>query len=1117
MRKHVIAALLLSVALVSATVCRAQTAGATITGRVADPKGDVVPDALIVAKNTDTGIERSTKSTSDGLYRFDNLPPGIYDLSVEVSGFAKVLAKGVKLQVGEQRDANFSLVLAGLTQQVVVTSEVSLVETTKTDVSSVIDDKQVSVLPTTTSFSLPGGTVAGQANDYSGLALLAPGVKYDFSNISNDLIGPGAVNDRGVLVNVDGGNISDSLVSTRDALGASLEEVREFQVLTNNYNAEYGQAGGVILNVITKSGANSFHGDGHAYFRGRNLTASTFFFNQSEESLTRRAPFHKFEGGFAVGGPFVQDRTFWFASYEQVRQGVPLTLVPPSGAITTSQPTKEILWSAKIDHRLNRNNQLSVRFNEQRDLSDNQLVQIAPIVTPESLVSQVVHDHTLNVGVTSTPTPHTVNEARFFWHHFLSETPTKSDMPGLEGPNFYHGAAFCCPQGALQNRYQYIDNFSWTHGAHTVKSGFNISRYPYFSLFTQINRGLYDFDLPETPTGGGRGPATAFSIGIGPAKVTSADTVYGFYVQDTWKLRRDLTLNYGLRYDLEVGAFQGGTILKGEQPGKGCFQGNGIIPACSSDHNNVQPRVGIAWSPNFQSGFLHTLFGDSDKTVIRASFAEITQIAYLNVVLDSLNFDGVNLLTLSGITDPKVLAFAPNRPPDSVLNSLRPVGFFGRVRPISDNLGNPESRHASLTISRQLTNTLVAELGYIGVFGFGLFGERDRNFPRVVEDIPANHPGIASNHPGFFYFTNRPDSRFTAVRTNENSRTSAYHAGYVRLTKRVSHHVQFQGSYTYSKLLASTEDFFGLSEPGDPRNIGAERALAQNDIRHMGQFGIVLDTERMSSRPFFKHLLNNWNFGVIGQVQSGRPYPLSTGDSPFSGSKFFGPGNETQQRPNVLPDGTLTSTNIAGRAGGTLLISPAGVAACREAGFTAAQCPSPTTFVAPSVASSSGPKDSLSGDIVDFQLVNGNLARNSGLGDPYTRFDISFIKAIRIPGHEQMGVELKVDVFNVFNHSNFVLTNGNDTLNALPIPPLEINGPTPGTMIRNPGFNRNCRSCLNPFNGLYVGADGRALKIQDLQHGRVDANITSPNWAGVGNPTATDIARTIQLSVRFKW
>ncbi len=336
----------------------------TITGRVVDPKGASVPDATVTAKNTETGIVRTTKTTSDGLYRFENLPPDVYDVAVESSAFTKAEANHLKLQVGEQRDVNFTLAIAGQRLSVVVTSELPLVETTRTDTSTVIDDKSVADLPTTTAFNISGTAgVNGISNDYAGLAATAPGVKYDFTSVSADLLSPGAVNNRGILVNVDGGDISDQVVSTRDALGATLEEVKEFQVITNNYNAEYGQAGSVILNVVTKSGTNGFHGDAHGYFRGRNLTASTFFYNQTPQAQFGRAPFFKHEGGFTAGGPFVKDKSFWFVSYETAHQASPLTLTPPSGSITVQQPTDELLWSAKWDHQLSSKHHLTVRYN----------------------------------------------------------------------------------------------------------------------------------------------------------------------------------------------------------------------------------------------------------------------------------------------------------------------------------------------------------------------------------------------------------------------------------------------------------------------------------------------------------------------------------------------------------------------------------------------------------------------------------------------------------------------------------------------------------------------------------------------------------------------------------
>jgi carboxypeptidase family protein/TonB-dependent receptor-like protein len=1111
-----------AVLILSASVAYGQGSGAgTITGRALDPRGASVPDANVTIRNVETGSGRTSTTTSDGLFRFENLPPGVYDVTIEASAFTKAVAKGVKLQSGEARDVNFNLELAGQKESVVVTSEIPLVEASKTDVSTVITDKELSVLPATTGFS-----AGGFANDYEGLALAAPGVRYDLTGNSNELIGPGAVNDRGLLINVDGGNMIDQTVSVRDSLGASLEEVKEFQVLTNTYNAEYGQAGGVILNIITKSGTNAIHGDGHFYARGRNFGAD-FFYNQggaggsaapgsnncplsdynasgTQTSVAgcARPPFFKHEPGFTIGGPLWKDHTFLFGSWERVHQGFPLILTPPTGTVVASQPTSEVLWSIKLDQKLSNNHQFTVRFNAQRDITDNVLVQVPQFADPESLTSQVAHDHTLNLGLVSTPTPHTVNEARFFWHHFLSATPDKSALPGQSGPGFYQGAAFCCPQGGLQNRYQYIDNLSWTHGSHTVKTGANISRYPYFSLFKQYAFGLYNYSksLSAGAPGSAANPATLFTTSFGPGAVTSVDNVYGAYVQDSWKATRNLTVNYGVRYDLENGAFQGGKL---PVPGHlaQCFQGNGIIKACGSDHNNWQPRLGLAWSPNFEHGFMHTLFGAPGRSVVRASIAEVTELAYLNIVLDSLNFDGTTLLTAT-TSDPAILANAPNAPPASQLAPLNPFPLksFGRIRPISPNIKNAETRHVSFSISRQLTNTFVAEVGYLGVFGFGLYGERDTNSPIFKED-PA--------HAGFFYFpvgpktgdptvsaNGRPDNRFTGIRTNDNSRTSAYHGGYLKATQRLAHHIQFTASYTLSKTLGTSEDFYGASEPANPyTSMSLERAPSQQDIRHQGSFSLVVDTERMFHTAIVKQVANDWSFGILGSLQSGRPYPVSTGERFFASRSFVGIGNETPQRPNVLADGTLSTTNIGSSAGGNLAISQNGHAMCPA-------CPQ-TTFLAPAGVSANNPVDSLTGEPVDFQFFSGNLARDAGLTSPYKRFDMSIIKAIPIAHRESWRLELKFDVFNVFNHPLFTGYNGNDTLDAFPI-----------------STNPACTSCLSAISGHFIGSGGQVLTIQDLRHGRVSSNLSKPLFNLVGDPAATDTGagrRVLQVGIRFKF
>jgi hypothetical protein len=1060
---------------------QAQSAAtANIVGRVLDPQGAVIPAAQVSATDTATGVSRWVNTTSSGDYAIPNLPPGTYEIKVQASGFAVGEATGIKLNVGDQKDLNFKLALVGTFQTVVATVEAPLIESTKTDVSTSVTDVDMRRLPT-----LNGA--AGVANDYVQLALSAPGVKLDTSTLSRDLIGPGSLNNRGNLYNVDGGNITDQINSGRlGGIGASVDEIQEFQVLTNDYNAEYGQAGGLIINAVTKSGGNGIHGDGHMYFRGRNLTASNFFYNlglRRPIDGAPRAPFHRKEGGFTLGGPFKKDKLFWFASYELSLQSAPQTLTPPSGIIIVQQPANDLLYSGKLQYTPSDKHTLTVRYNVDRQFFDNQVSETGNNITPDDLTSISNHSSGVNVGFLSTLTPTLVNEARFFFYRTINTKLDKTTLPGQQHPDFASGANFCCPLRGLTKRYQYMDNLTWTHSSHIVKTGFNISYYPWFALFQQFHFGQYgDFTTPTTPR--------TFTIGFGPGQVTSKDNIYGFYAQDTWKITHQLTGNFGLRYDYEAGAFRGGPIAG---PNGTCFQGNGIVPACSSDKNNFQPRLGLTYAP-----WQHWLF--------KASFAEATVLAFNQVVQDSLIFDGTTLTTVTidnttaaGLA---VLAAFPNAPSPALLAPFAPSGAnFGRVRPISDHLKNPEMRSVNFGIQHEFTQTLVGEIQYIGQFGFGLFGERDVNYPVIAAD-PA--------HPGFFYFTDRPDPRFTAVRTNENSRTSHYNGLLVSATKRLSHHVQFVASYTWSHALTSGEDFFGLSEPGDPRNIRAELGPAFNDIRHAASFNLLLDSGKVTDRHIARWFANDLILGFLGQFQSGRPYPVSTGTAGFANERFFGVGNETQQRPNVLADGTLSTAGIASSTGSNFLIGPGGVAACIASGQPAALCNTiKNTFLAPAGASPLGAVDSLTGDNVDFQFLNGNVERDAGRGAPFYRLDVSLQKIFKLAKAEKVSFELRADAFNIFNHTNFQGFNSNDSLAILRLS-TDSNTGTP----KSEFFT--CRSCMRP-DGTYVGAGGQVLHLSDLQHGRVSKDLLNPVFGGIGDPASTDIPRTLQLSfhVRF--
>src|SRR5579859_5128780 len=489
---------------------------ATIVGQITDAQGAVVPNLTVTATNDATGIAHTVKTTASGDYTIPNLPPGVYTVKVTGgSGLAPAEAKAVKLNLGDNLDLKFQLKVAEANEVLEVTAQTPLIETTKTEVASSITSLDMENLPT---IAGAGGTV----NDYAQLALTAPGVKQDTSGLTTDLIGPGSINNRGNLYNVDGANITDQLVSGRDSTGASIDEVQEFQVLTNNYNAEYGQASGLILNVVTKSGTNGVHGEGHMYFRGRNLAASDPLFNlgfidpatnlvnnpacpnngiSGDISGCPRAPFHRKEGGFTVGGPFVKNKLFWFTSFELSRQQVPLILTPFGTSVTVPQPINNLLYSGKIDYKLSEKHSLNIRYAVDRFRSSNVILQTGTNVTQDDLTASTVNNASLNVGFVSSLTPSIVNEARFVFYRFVTTTSDNTTAPGvIHADGTQTGADFCCPQGGLQKRYQYIDNLTWSHGKHTWKTGFNISYYPWNSLFPQFHFGQYTVNAANKPT-----------------------------------------------------------------------------------------------------------------------------------------------------------------------------------------------------------------------------------------------------------------------------------------------------------------------------------------------------------------------------------------------------------------------------------------------------------------------------------------------------------------------------------------------------------------------------------------------------------------------------------------
>jgi hypothetical protein len=700
---------------------RAQVNSATLSGTVVDPQGGAVRGAKVAMTNPLTAVERSTTTDDSGRYTLVSLPPGKYTMTVDGgAGFAAFEDASLVVTVGENATFDPHLQLRGVQQTVTVSSEVTSVETTKTEFSQTIEQRSIDNLPINgrnyINFTLTDSQVTRDNAPNTGAAPTSG------LNISGQ-------NGRSNIVNVDGADATDNAVNgVRSTV--SQEAVQEFQIITNSYAAEYGRASGGVVNIITRSGSNAFHGDVFGYLRNRNFQAVNPFSTVADPAYTR------VQAGTAFGGPIKKDKTFYYFSYEVTRRhetgfssigqnnfglepfdttniGFPfgtLQLTPqqvmyltspatlqglqasgPLGAFTQAigqylfvagaasgmavngvwptgltgvpglsgfsssctpftQPCfvpasyqslasqtgnfpvfeGTSLYSLRIDHKINSNNQLMLRINVSPSTITG--IEVGGQDQPfgQNAASRVSQQSYRDVaGVADWVTildANKINDFRFQYArrgllYNFSSAPGGSD-PAVNIPGYaYFGREPYSYIQRVENRYQFADTFSWTIGAHQTKFGVDFDYIPTTAIFTVNYGGVYDFGSFSAtnlnfPAALGLPPLSAvqaygaglpqdFIQGVGSPSDSFPNKPLGAFWQDSWRIRPNLTLNYGVRYDIEFPP-------KFAQPDALALAGYnflGLQKGIQTDSNNVQPRIGIAWDPK----------GDG-KTVVRASY-----------------------------------------------------------------------------------------------------------------------------------------------------------------------------------------------------------------------------------------------------------------------------------------------------------------------------------------------------------------------------------------------------------------------------------------------------------------------------------------------------------------
>jgi hypothetical protein len=856
-----------------------------ISGSVRDASGAAIPNAQVVVSNDAKGIKRTLTTTEAGVFTAPSLVPATgYSLLVTAQGFSNYEVKDIQVLVGQNVNFEIDLSVAGTAIQVEVQATAPLVDATRTDVSQVVGTAQIQDLP-----------INGRRVD--SFVLLAPAVVPDGTF--------GLISFRGVAGGnsflTDGNDTTNQYYNenagrTRITSQISQDAVQEFQVVSNNYSAEFGRAMGGVVNTVTRSGSNDFHGTSYWFFRNQEFNARDPF-----ASINPQEKRNQF--GVSAGGKIIKDKLFYFANYETMRRDFPLiaSITSPGNPLfsttgqfigtcgapaseaqceaarrfldrqfqTVARTSEQDLGFAKLDWRPNETHSFSVSLNLLRWVSINGLQTQAVLNNGNGVgnnVNSSVRAKYGRLAWTAIPTPTMVNEFRFGWFNDKQFDYPNDDL-AIPGIGFLGiditgqsnlGTARDYPRtNPLENRYQFVDTLTWTKGAHTMKFGFDVSRTRDLTDLLFNRTGTYLFPsfsaLAANLTGNTAGAKNwlNFTQTIGNPVVDFSVNEYAFFAQDQWKVTPRLTVNLGLRYDYSD--LPQPTVTNPDYPA------TGRIPTFNKA---FAPRVGFAYSLDSQN-----------KTVVRAGYG-MFYARYPGGLINTL-FLGNGIyqksITLNS-TNAADLAAGPVFP-----NVLPNTGAFNPpVGSVSLNIAAedfraPYTQQADIAIERELTRDLALTVSGIWSRGLHLTSVQDVNIgapgPSVTYRInDESGSQVGSYTTPVYVRQNRVDTRYSRINIIDAGMNSWYNGLAVQLTKRMSHGVTGNVSYTWSHAIdegqgtAGTPNIFASSGPqstvpGDYRNEKGSSAL---DVRHrLVMNGIWSPTFTRSNSALARYLVNN--------------------------------------------------------------------------------------------------------------------------------------------------------------------------------------------------------------------------------------------------------------------
>ena len=1015
----------------ASTPLHAQAVNGTILGIVQDQQGGAIGKAEVTARSLDTGVIRKTASEDNGEYRITSVPAGSYEISITAPGFKTDVRSGIAVTVGADVSVNFNLTVGAVNEKVEVSAEAPQVDTSGSAMGGFVNSATIRELPL-------------NGRDWLQLALLQPGAMISSGEFQTDT--SRAQRGNGLAISISGGRPTenvfriDGLVVNDHANsgpGSSLhvnmgvDAIREFSVLTNNYSAEFGRGASGVINAITKSGTNDFHGSAYYFHRNSVLDARNFF----DGAII--APFHRHQYGGAIGGRIKKDKTFFFSNYEALTEmkgqsaatdtlsanaHLGILCVNPPACTTNKQvnvdqrmkpylqfypnPTGQVTGDVgkflfnsvrlgdekyiigKIDHYFSSNTTLNGHY------SYDDTTVVSPDPYGEKLAGAPARKINAIISLQHLFSPTLINNARvgitrsragnnldccinipalgdLSLGYVPGRPPGSFTVTGIAGTSNWGGLNTSGFNDFHYTAPQFYDDVSWTKGRHSMRMGFAFERV--ISNIDERNRtnGLWTFGSIESML---TIQPTQFSA-LFPGSDTlrgSRNSIIGAYFQDDYRIRPNLTINLGVRYDIA-------TVIK-EVNGKLANLRNltdskttvGDPYYSNPTLKDFAPRVGFAWDP-FKNG----------KTAIRGGVGmfDIIPLPYL-------------LVNLFPRTAPFYREGSVANPPSSSF----PNGAFNllglstlQATRIEPNPPRSYKMQWNLNIQRQLTRSMALTVGYVGSTGVHLAHttyDFDQVPPSLVKTVDS-HYVFPIPAGGNLALIQRINPNFGQIRSTEFTGHSTYHALQTNLVERLAKGLTFQIAYTYSKSIDNgsntAADNENLNTVGSPWAFceSCNRGPSDFDLTHNFVLNFQYDVPvpaSVKSHAVTNTILGGWQIGGIYTRQSGGAYNVKiTTDRAFTGSAIVG-ATQGGQRPDYLG-------NLPGCAPGDVTTGDIGH-------LIKTSC---FAFPAPGVL--------------------GNLGRDIFRMPVFRDLDFSVFKNQNLWG-EKLKMQFRAEMFNILNNTN---------------------------------------------------------------------------------------------------